>query len=242
MTRKLPTLHALRGLAALAVVLPHAAFILDQRWWGALIPLGTYGVNVFFLLSGFLMVWVTQGKRGVCAAVRFARARIRRTVPPYWIALIVSWLFYTYFPVDGFPVPALTADRLWQNMLTVDRTIVPVSWSLAYEWVFYAVFCVACVLLGLRIWWWGVPWAMYVLCVRAPHLDGVLSLGSTHFLWLLMGAAIGDVVMRTWRLRVLAFRDGFRTYPQWLMVTADYSYAIYLMHWPALWAIRWVRG
>lgn len=101
----LPTLDGLRGVAILAVVAFHVAVVVSHGapWayrdappvyaW----PLfaGSLGVDLFFVLSGFLVLqsWRSLRERyaddGVRSIVEFARRRGRRILPPYWFALAI---------------------------------------------------------------------------------------------------------------------------------------------------------
>src|SRR4051812_24749623 len=91
---------ALRGLAALAVVLPHAAglFSYPHRSWlsDVFLQLADYGrasVEVFFVVSGFAIAYslrnaVTDG----FSLGRFLLRRAVRLDPPYWVGLLLSGL------------------------------------------------------------------------------------------------------------------------------------------------------
>jgi exopolysaccharide production protein ExoZ len=136
----------LRGLAALAVVLHHAMMEADRyaggTWLdevGALSMFGQVGVDLFFVISGFIMVHTTRKAFGTeGAASTFFGRRLIRVVPMYWlyttlfIALtsapplyaLKSYLFLPVInPDTGFALPALG-----------------VGWTLTYEMYFYAVF------------------------------------------------------------------------------------------------------
>lgn len=105
----LPGLDGVRGLAILAVVAFHVAVVLtnDAPWAYRDAPpifawpvfAGSLGVDLFFVLSGFLVLrsWRSIRERyaddGVRSIVEFARRRGRRILPPYWVALaiLVAW-------------------------------------------------------------------------------------------------------------------------------------------------------
>src|SRR5882762_388467 len=84
-TNKIESVQLLRAVAALGVVSFHAAHLLfarnglELRWTG----LGAAGVDLFFVVSGFIM-WVTALDRGMPIR-RFAAKRIQRIVPLYWL-------------------------------------------------------------------------------------------------------------------------------------------------------------
>jgi exopolysaccharide production protein ExoZ len=139
----------LRALAALAVVVFHAA----ERTGGHF-AIGAAGVDVFFVISGFIM-WVISHRRPTTPA-RFMRDRLERIAPVYWIATGVM--------VAGglaglFPNMKLTLGHVFGSMFFVPHRspsngeIWPVlvqGWTLNYEMFFYAVFA-GCLLLPSRM-------------------------------------------------------------------------------------------
>ena len=76
------SLQYLRGVAAMMIVFCHA---FDQLpWLKALLPnVGVSGVDLFFVISGFIMVFVTAN--AASSAWEFFRMRIIRIVPLYWL-------------------------------------------------------------------------------------------------------------------------------------------------------------
>lgn len=148
------TVQALRCVAALAVVVSHAADLViphdknNALFW--CIP-WTGGVDLFFVISGFIMLYLTHdafGKPG--AAHRFLGRRIVRIVPSYW--------FFTTLTVIAV---AVAGGRLkgttihWQQLVTSygfipwprdDGAMVPIvgqGWTLNYEMLFYGLFAFA---------------------------------------------------------------------------------------------------
>ena len=163
-------IDGLRGVAALAVALFHF-----QHPWQALdiqpqlnasLPLWArdgahfleYGVEVFFVLSGFVIAHSLWGQRITPRfAGNFALRRSLRLDPPYWIliAFCVGWP-YLVFPtmLDGFfarvggwtgiAVNAIYLPDLiwWRSIVPVPWTprIVGVGWSLCLEVQFYLAY------------------------------------------------------------------------------------------------------
>ncbi|MGO7576610.1 acyltransferase family protein [Rhizobium ruizarguesonis] len=138
-------IDALRGIAALLVLVSHAdAYYLIR--WDAIAPykghLGEVGVCLFFLLSGFL-IWSSalrqlDQKAGLW---RYAVNRIARVMPLYYIALIFA---VTVFPIaSSYPVDITLANILRVATFTqavppdVSGAINPVLWTLTYEILFY---------------------------------------------------------------------------------------------------------
>src|SRR5438045_3646349 len=87
----LHSLQVLRAIAALLVVSVHTSDMLQDRLQiaGPLSALirhwGDFGVDIFFVLSGVVMVITTvQAQPGITAARAFMAGRLRRIVPIYW--------------------------------------------------------------------------------------------------------------------------------------------------------------
>src|SRR5687767_8776 len=90
---------ALRGVAALAVVLFHAVegghipdlMAVMPAWLTAMISHGHLGVAVFFVLSGFVIAHATYGQTITLSYLgRFMLRRSIRLDPPYWFAIAVA--------------------------------------------------------------------------------------------------------------------------------------------------------
>lgn len=136
--RKLVGLQYLRGLAAVAVLLFHAAQRTGWRFHA-----GEAGVDLFFLLSGFLMVAITSSESRPSS---FLADRIRRIVPVYWIATSVMLVgaLAGAFPKLRLEAGHIVASYLfvpWCSPVTGDAwpLLIP-GWTLNYEMMFYLLF------------------------------------------------------------------------------------------------------
>ncbi len=83
----------LRGAAALIVVFHHAVDFLPSF---AGIRVGATGVDIFFVISGFIMAYTCSRnadpvERKTCTAVHFLLRRGARIIPMYWIATAIAW-------------------------------------------------------------------------------------------------------------------------------------------------------
>jgi peptidoglycan/LPS O-acetylase OafA/YrhL len=135
-------LQALRAFAAISVIFVHLPILLGRLHMSTF---GGGGVDLFFVISGFVMVYTTEFKTP--AASEFMLHRIVRVVPIYWLAtlsvfsialiapsllgatranfgdLLKSLLFIPYKKINGLVEPVLF-----------------VGWSLNYEMFFYVLF------------------------------------------------------------------------------------------------------
>ena len=163
---EIPALTSLRFFAALWVVLFHIREI--GLWKGGPAPyravaqVGYLGVSFFFVLSGFILVYVYGGRE--IAKARFWQARFARIYPAYLFSLIITLPGLLHF-LPLMRTLHLTALVLTSYPLLLEawfpRILLfwnPVAWSLSVEMVFYLVFPFAMRRLeklndnGLRTW------------------------------------------------------------------------------------------
>ena len=161
---RLGNLQALRAVAALAVVLFHVleTSVHQQRPVQVLAPLagwGAWGVDLFFVLSGFVMVQAQQRRRR--SAGRFMADRLWRIVPLYWLLTLTVVLLQLLRPelfhgalADGRQVLASLgfASGAWLGR----PPVLWLGWTLEWEMGFYLLFA-----LGLLLPWRAGP----ALCV-----------------------------------------------------------------------------
>jgi exopolysaccharide production protein ExoZ len=155
---KLVAVQQLRALAALSVVMFHTLGTAQGYGLqsGLLLPLlgwGSQGVDLFFVVSGFIMVFIQN--RHAATPAQFFLNRVRRIAPLYWVLTLCFVALYYLIP--GFmnsTVPS--GSRLAASLMFVSQLVLgqwPVifdGWSLEYEIIFYAVFAVSLFLPGLR--------------------------------------------------------------------------------------------
>jgi exopolysaccharide production protein ExoZ len=134
----------LRGLAAVLVLFHHIAFKLSGfansplRWLHS----ADVGVDVFFVISGFVMAHSVRHKpRSVASVDDFLRGRVARIVPLYWLVTLVANIVYLGAP-QLVNSSGGTTDVVASYFLlpTGGKYLVQNGWTLAYEFYFYAVF------------------------------------------------------------------------------------------------------
>ena len=163
----------LRGIAAMMVVFHHAR----NEFGGAMsVTFGALGVEIFFVISGLVMMYSTRG--GLLGAgqpiayqwgqtMLFWKRRFLRVAPLYWIALLVSTVFYYRVNLadwtllgDALFIPQW--NKAWVGQIW--PTLVP-GWSLNYEMFFYLLFGLS-FLLG--------RWSVWGMCAV---ISGLVALG-----------------------------------------------------------------
>jgi exopolysaccharide production protein ExoZ len=161
----------LRALAAIMVVAHHATFFFGGvPGWS---NFGMTGVDIFFVISGFIMVHATcgldpKGSKAQQAADFFAR-RMIRVVPLYWLALV----YMNKSDIRRGNIDAgLLADFAFIPRFSEEipgeiyPSLVP-GWTLNYEMLFYLLF-------GIALLWGARRYLVLVLAVLALVLIGQL--------------------------------------------------------------------
>ena len=143
----IPALDGLRALSVIAVMLFHLRIGY---------PGGFLGVDVFFVLSGYLISTILLRDYRSFGRIRFGHfyvRRVRRLMPALLATLVLSWAVWSLVPKAGPFVPAATASLFyyanWSTCLNGSASMGGLShtWSLSIEEQFYIVWPV--LLLGL---------------------------------------------------------------------------------------------
>jgi len=109
------------------------------------VNIGAHGVDVFFVISGFIIAYI-----GARAPDRFLLRRLIRIVPFYWAATVAVFALALLFPhlmrTTQADFTQLVYSLLFIPYETPDGGMVPtliLGWSLNYEMYFYALFAVS---------------------------------------------------------------------------------------------------
>lgn len=192
---KLQNVQALRGVAVLAVVFFHL-IIIEKRYGGSdtILPywfeFGMFGVDLFFVISGFVMVTVTQGKfQNLRQAGLFLYHRISRIYPLYWVYTTLALLVFLIMPGWVNSSQGGRVDVLASYLLLPDDLLplVQVGWTLIHEMYFYLVFFVLMLILpeqflfiGLLVW--GVVIAIFGRTFGSPTYNLVFNPLTVEFI------------------------------------------------------------
>ncbi|MGB6689721.1 MAG: acyltransferase [Terracidiphilus sp.] len=152
-TEKFLSIQALRIVAATLVLITHSTFYVSERLdhgfpvWER----GTRGVDIFFIISGFVMIFSSQKLVEVANGWKiFAERRLLRIVPLYWIvttlkaAIVLSTVGFALHTKVNFTTAA--CSYLFLPARDLDGKIEPlvgVGWTLNFEMLFYLLFCLA---------------------------------------------------------------------------------------------------
>ena len=194
---RFPLFDSLRGLAALAIVLTHVGLGSGANYnaaYGALLARLDIGVTLFFVLSGFLLyrpfVAARLEDRPALRLRDYARRRVLRIVPAYWLALTVLAIW----PGLTFTGPRWVYYGFLQNydFLWVLGGIGQ-AWSLAVEASFYVLLPFYALALGALTRRFA---PRRTLAVEVTVL-GALSVGSLVLRWYIHHTSHSQVLLFT---------------------------------------------
>jgi peptidoglycan/LPS O-acetylase OafA/YrhL len=202
------SLTGLRGVAAGWVMLMHFREVTPTRVWefpvlDKAIANGAYGVDIFFVLSGFILCHVyaesfsaglTAGETGRFLANRFARIYpVHLVTFAAMLGLFAAKLFTSGssgLPDRYDPVTLLTTLTLTNAWLPGVQTPNMPAWSVSAEWFAYLLFPVLCSLL------WRKRWALGVYLAAGLGLAFFKPLGSYCLTHVLSGFLVGMTAYR----------------------------------------------
>lgn len=190
-------LQSLRAIAALGVVLFHAASRV-----GAPVLVGQAGVDVFFVISGFIM-WMLGARCPQPTPAAFMSDRLLRIVPLYWLATSVMLaggklhLFpnlvltapHTLASYFFIPWPSPSNGETWPLLVQ--------GWTLNYEMLFYVLFALALLLPRSRQFGFVVG-LLAMLAVAGLILRPTWAIGAFYTDPLLLEFAGGVCIGALW--------------------------------------------
>ncbi|TWU21502.1 Acyltransferase family protein [Novipirellula galeiformis] len=177
--QRIVELDALRALAAINLLLFHLSYVYAVKY-GFVSPLGwdwpygKYGVEMFFILSGFVnsMSLMRRGK-----PVDFVAARMIRIVPIFLMVIVANLWITRQMPLSSEP---LGAAQFFANMTLLPRVlgyecVDPVMWTLQVEMMFYITIVVLFKIGALKRYFvgWGTLCALSL--VVCPLLDAATA-------------------------------------------------------------------
>ena len=177
-----PAFDGLRGVAILPVLLLHVgASVLPNGPLLSELTRGWYGVDLFFVLSGFLITWILQGEMAATDTIDLKRfySRFLRPGPAYLSmlnAVLVGALLLNRPEVKGIPrvLPALLTYT-YNYQIAVGGThfdIIVVLWSLCVEEQFYLFWPKVLRWLGIKR---ALPFCLIAMFTLTAYRIGLYS-------------------------------------------------------------------
>jgi len=198
------SVQALRAIAALFVVAFHATVLWHDKFAPGVMPWanGNAGVDLFFVISGFIMVLSSRRLLGEVNGWRhFMMLRLIRVAPMYWFATLAKLVAVVALPALALHTQP-TAWNVAASFLFIPsrdaagaiRPVLDVGWTLSFEMMFYIAFAGALFLriAPLRV----VAPAMGMLTIlslaRTPNGAAITTLASPIVLEFVFGALVGQ--------------------------------------------------
>lgn len=191
------SIQLLRAVAAIMVVMYHITIKAGQyhndsfAWF----HIGEFGVDLFFIISGFIMCYTTAQRQITFG--RFMVDRVKRIIPLYWIMTTVALVVFLIAPgmvnSSGGETSIFASYTLIPNG---DKLLVQNGWTLSYEFLFYLLFagCLMAAASGRNLLYTTVAIAIFALA-------GLVFDPQNPTL-----AFITDMVLIEFALGMLAFR------------------------------------
>lgn len=206
--RRVEVVDYLRLFAAVSVVAFHYLYNgikngkvdgIDHEPIAAIAQYGYLGVNLFFVISGYVIFASVHGK----TARQFAVGRALRLYPAFWVALLVTTGFAIFLGGDRMGV---TFEQVIINVTMVPTLfgqpfVDGVYWTLLYEIQFYfLVFLLVLFKQGHRLGTIMPAWAllMFYLYVLDPSIAGSGPYLGNYFVWFAAGGIIASIAESGW--------------------------------------------
>ena len=209
--------QALRFFAAFAVLVGHLQHEVAARLMPG-VPFkeftaidGGIGVDMFFVISGFIMYYISGDGFGRLGEWRrFAIRRFLRVAPLYYVAtilmLVAAAVFTEHIDGDAIGIGPAIASFAFLPMANGAGEVVPslkLGWTLNYEAYFYAIFALALVFpkrFGL-IALFGILFGLVGLAQALPGMATVVDFwGQPIVLEFAAGVTLAMVYRRGWRI------------------------------------------
>lgn len=245
------SIQYLRAFAALIVVIHHAqGWIPEFSYANSSLYTykniniwGQFGVDIFFVISGFIMAYIIGKKSHSLANVgTFFKHRVFRVVPLYWIyTTIVLVLVFQYSNIDAvanstyfkqyglsmFFIPYLQDGAISTPLLAV-------GWTLILEMYFYSAITVFWLVFNK---YWHLPLiAFMVFCVYFATVSNI-QLG-----WVLNNLYLIEFCLGIIVALLYSYIKAFNKYLLWIMLLIGIALAIYSVNYSTSNALFYIRA
>jgi exopolysaccharide production protein ExoZ len=173
-TTNLTGLQILRAVAALLVVCHHTLKesrpLFDDHIPPPLIVMGASGVDIFFVISGFIMYYTNHDRFGRAnASSDFFVRRIIRIVPLYWLCTLVIVIAHLCGLYRHMQITSISVG-LSLLFLPNPNIVLGFGWTLNYEMYFYSVLAIWLLVGTTRAGIWGTLCSIPLLMILSQFL------------------------------------------------------------------------
>ena len=201
---KINTLQLLRAVAVILVVHCHVLDFQTGSWQQHFFYLqnfGAAGVDIFFVISGFIIYVVSlqyvQDKRGVYFFIK----RLIRIVPVYWIVSLIGFIMYyfrTHMLVNTGSVLKTIVFFPFFDKPVYYHPILVQGWTLSFELLFYSVVSIAIFLGGRKYMSFAGLFFVAAICLNyatSQHSHVLNFIGNGIMAEFLFGVAAGAIFL-----------------------------------------------
>lgn len=175
---RIDSIQVLRAIAAYLIVVVHLGALFQHLGLDPIFKLAAGGVDIFFVISGFIMVYTTSSTPQTGPG-HFLRHRLARVVPSYWLLTCAVFVIgrFGHVPLSGTQTTGtnLLKSLFFLPYARLDGRMEPllfVGWSLNYEMMFYLAFALAMVGRGrIRHLRWLAMAMVALVASRALPID-----------------------------------------------------------------------
>lgn len=200
-------MEGMRGLAVFLVFLAHYASFIhpwllpgssSAKFASVAHAIGQSGVDLFFVLSGYLIYgMLIKRKRPF---VPYFRGRIRRIYPTFLVVLLIYLVLSVVFPAES-KLPSGTGAKtlfILQNLLLLPglfdiTAIITVAWSLSYEAFYYLLVPALILALNLRAWRPNQRLVLFAIVTVVGFALSALFGGHLRLLMFVAGILLYDI-------------------------------------------------
>lgn len=176
--RRILELDALRAMAAVNLMLFHLTHVYSVKYGytsplGFEWPYGAYGVEMFFILSGYVnsMSLLRRGK-----PVDFVAARLIRIIPIFLMAIVANvWILSLAPMYQNVSVAQFLANMTLMPRVLGYECVDPVMWTLQIEMMFYVTLVTLFLIGGLKRYFVGWGTLLILSLTICPSLDALES-------------------------------------------------------------------
>lgn len=186
-SKRIDSLQWLRAIAAFWVLFTHVFQRLEEYPMGYAFS-GQWGVDVFFILSGFIIFYTTKDGSNW---KRFAKKRVFRIFPLYIFCLIAYYVFFHVTEDTTLSVLQWIQNIImmpFSDAIGFHSLVVGQAWSTCYELYFYFLLMALLMLHVQKRWLVLILLALFVIGMIISRFDYITQFGFSRYLLSLVGS------------------------------------------------------
>ncbi len=240
------SLHILRGLGMVVIMLCHLSAMEDKytvyRFMQPVWNLGNFVLDLFFMLSGFVILFTSWDSlhKGFAGWRVYMLRRFIRVYPVYWIVCSVSLLLYWLIPGTARP-HMFEWEHIVRSYTLISQEAWPitlVAWTLVLEVFFYLVFSVGYFVPRKLLWVGAVVWAAFVFAMNTWWPDegnAYASVFHTMFALEFMAGAFMAWLVFTYPALIVRWRKEMAGLCVFWLVAVYFALPLLGEYWRVIW-------